>query len=138
MGLWGVLGVIFGGPPPFRGYPLKKFNFFGQIFSQRIDRKSQKISATLAWPFGRDKCSKKCGSIWLPPCLKGLILVCFCLEVFIYFLVFFVGVNIVLNWINKALYFQVSFTKYNDVISNKNCNTGCGSLYKLTFKSSLK
>ena len=44
---------------PKGGYPLKKFKFFGKIFSQRIDRKSQKTSATLAWPFGCDKCSKK-------------------------------------------------------------------------------
>ena len=45
----------------------KKFNFFGQIFSQRIDRKSQKILATLAWPFGRDKCSTKVWVNLTPP-----------------------------------------------------------------------
>ena len=53
--------------------PLKKIKIFGKIFSQRIDRKSQKISATLASPFGRDKCSKK---VWVnltpPPCVIGL------------------------------------------------------------------
>ena len=57
------MGVIFCRASPFEGlkggYPLKTFKFFGQIFSQRIDRKSKKISATFAWPFGRDKCPKK-------------------------------------------------------------------------------
>ena len=53
-----------GGYPP----PLKNSKFFGQIFSQRIDRKSQKISVTFAWPFGRDKGSKKSVG---PPGRKG-------------------------------------------------------------------
>ena len=44
--IWGAEG----------GYPPQKnSNFYGQIFSQQIDRKGQKISATLALPSGRDK-----------------------------------------------------------------------------------
>ena len=44
--------VIFGGAPALEGqnggYPLKKIIFFPVIFCQRIDRKSQEISATLS------------------------------------------------------------------------------------------
>ena len=43
------------------GSGLAKRSFVFSL-SQRIDRKSKKNSATLAWPFGRDKCSKK---VWV-------------------------------------------------------------------------
>ena len=49
---WSVTG--FGGPKG--GYPLKKIsNFFTEIFCQRIDRKSQEVSATYVKPLGRER-----------------------------------------------------------------------------------
>ena len=42
------------------GVPAKKIsNFFPEIFCQRIDRKSQEVSATYVKPLGRDKHRKK-------------------------------------------------------------------------------
>ena len=39
-----------------RGVPPKKIpNFFPEIFCQRIDRKSQEVSATYVKPLGRDR-----------------------------------------------------------------------------------
>ena len=47
-------GTGFGGPK--RGVPPKKnSNFFPEIFCQRIDRKSQEVSATYVKPLGRDR-----------------------------------------------------------------------------------
>ena len=36
--------------------------------------KSLTISAPFVEPFGREICSKKCGSIWAPPCMIGLMI----------------------------------------------------------------
>ena len=42
------------------GVPPKKIsNFFPEIFCQRIDRKSQEVSATYVKPLGRDRHWKK-------------------------------------------------------------------------------
>ena len=47
-------GTGFGGPK--MGEPPKNIsNFFPEIFCQRIDRKSQEISATYVKPLGRDR-----------------------------------------------------------------------------------
>ena len=56
-------------------HPPKKINFRPN-FSQRIDRKSKKMSVPLAWPFGNDKCSKK---VWvnLTPPLRAERVKCF-------------------------------------------------------------
>ena len=64
-------GLFLGGPPSLRGQRggtlYKNSNVLGQIFSQRIDSKSQKMSATFAWPFGLEKCTKKVRVNLTPP-----------------------------------------------------------------------
>ena len=52
-----LVGPLFEGPKG--GYPPKKIPSFLLKSLFKIIRKSQNISATFAWPFGRDKCSKK-------------------------------------------------------------------------------
>ena len=51
--------VIFGGRPALegqKGVPPQKFQIFPpEIFCQRIDRKSQEVSATYVKPLGRDR-----------------------------------------------------------------------------------
>ena len=55
---------------PMRHNSVAGINFSGKTAVSKIPYRV--LSVTLAWPFGRDNCWKKVGSIWPPPCLKRL------------------------------------------------------------------